>query len=214
MLVRRVVFLSGQAPPPPTGAAAWPSGSSGARNTSDGGGFALHEACWRRVVGVSDAHVVQFPPFGGVASHGYRVWALSTGRPGVSETVIVFAGEQWCWWFQRRRVVAPRARHFSPCSARCGCEREKVLPASLVDRESAKKFALCRCFSANARKSSPCALKLGRNWRFMARWASFFAEELLEGPCRANFVAPIGPAPVLDAMRCTSGWWRWGVLQH
>ena len=141
MLVRRVVFLSGQAPPPPTGAAAWPSGSSGARNTSDGGGFALHEACWRRVVGVSDAHVVQFPPFGGVASHGYRVWALSTGRPGVSETVIVFAGEQWCWWFQRRRVVAPRARHFSPCSARCGCEREKVLPASLVDRESAKKFA-------------------------------------------------------------------------
>ena len=23
--------------------------------------------------------------------------------------------------------------------------------------------------------------------------------------CRANW-----PAPVLDAMRCTSGWWRWG----
>ena len=150
LLVRRVDSLSGQAPPPPTGAASWPSGSSGARNTSDGGGFALHEAFWWRVAGVSDAHVVQFPPFGGVASHGYRVWALSTGRPGVSETVIVFAGEQWCWWFQCRHVVAPRARHFSPCSARCGCEREKVLPASLVDRESAKKFALCAQIGPNS----------------------------------------------------------------
>ena len=29
------------------------------------GGFALHEACWQRVVGVSDARVVQFPPIGG-----------------------------------------------------------------------------------------------------------------------------------------------------
>ena len=28
-------------------------------------GFALHEALWRRVVGVSEPHVVQFPPFGG-----------------------------------------------------------------------------------------------------------------------------------------------------
>ena len=23
-------------------------------------------------------------------------------------------GEQWCWWFQRRRVIAPRARKSSP----------------------------------------------------------------------------------------------------
>ena len=26
-------------------------------------------------------------------------------------------GEQWCWWFQRRRVIAPRARKSSPCVA-------------------------------------------------------------------------------------------------
>ena len=29
------------------------------------GGFALHEAFWARVIGVSEPHVVQFPPFGG-----------------------------------------------------------------------------------------------------------------------------------------------------
>ena len=29
------------------------------------GGFALHEALWRRVAGVSEACVVQFPPRGG-----------------------------------------------------------------------------------------------------------------------------------------------------
>ena len=44
--------------PPPTGAT---SGPSGALRTSSGG-FALHEAFWGRVVGVSDPHVVQFPP--------------------------------------------------------------------------------------------------------------------------------------------------------
>ena len=32
---------------------------------SSGGGFALHEAFWARVIGVSEPHVVQFPPFGG-----------------------------------------------------------------------------------------------------------------------------------------------------
>ena len=31
------------------------------------GGFALHEAFWRRVAGVSDPRVVQFPPTGGGA---------------------------------------------------------------------------------------------------------------------------------------------------
>ena len=32
------------------------------------GGFALHEALRRRVAGVSESHVVQFPPFGGSPS--------------------------------------------------------------------------------------------------------------------------------------------------
>ena len=40
------------------------------RRTSGGcdGGFALHEAFWRRVAGVSNPRVVQFPPIGGGAA--------------------------------------------------------------------------------------------------------------------------------------------------
>ena len=74
-------------------------------------------------------------------------------------------GAQWCCWFQRRHVVAPRAR-----------------------------------------KSSPCTLKTPQNRRFYACWASFFAEEPLEGRCWASFFAPVGPALFLDAAWCTSGW--------
>ena len=78
-VVWRVVLTPGQARPPPTGTAAAPSG---ALHTGSNGGFALHEACWRCVAGVSDAHVVQFPPTRFTSSHGYRVWALSTRWPG------------------------------------------------------------------------------------------------------------------------------------
>ena len=49
----------------PVGGAAWPSGSSGAFHAGGGGGFAALEADWRRVVDVSEPHVVQFPPFSG-----------------------------------------------------------------------------------------------------------------------------------------------------
>ena len=53
----------------------------------------------------------------------------------------------------------------------------------------AKNFALLGLMCARARKSSPCALTMAQNWRFLACWASFFAEEPLEGLCRANFFA-------------------------
>ena len=70
---RRFGSLSGQALPPTrtaarssdlAGATARPHGSSSTLHADGGGGFALHEALWRRIVGVSDPHVVQFPPFG------------------------------------------------------------------------------------------------------------------------------------------------------
>ena len=47
--------------PLPTGIAAWSSCPSGALRADGGGGFALHEAIWGRVIGVSDPHVVRFP---------------------------------------------------------------------------------------------------------------------------------------------------------
>ena len=130
---------------------------------------------------------------GPAAAHGHRSQAVPTRWPGCLKPPsplrvrngrfwcsfrvqwrcrfqrCLVGGEQWCCWFQRRHVVAPRAR-----------------------------------------KSSPCALKTPQNRRFYVCWASFFAEEPLEGPCWASFFAPIGPASILDAMRCTSGWLRWG----
>ena len=54
---------------------------------------------------------------------------------------------------------------------------------------SAKKFALRGANNVETRKSSPSTGKMTPNWRFMARWASFFAEMPLEGRCWANFVA-------------------------
>ena len=55
------------------------------------------------------------------------------------ETALAFAGAkwafwfsfrvQWCCWFQRRHVVAPRARKSSPCGAASSCMRENIRPA-------------------------------------------------------------------------------------
>ena len=59
----------------------------------------------------------------------------------------------------------------------------------------AKKFAPRPCVIAKAQKSSPCALKTPQLRRICACWASFFAEEPLEGPCWARFFAPTGAAP-------------------
>jgi len=92
--------------------------------------------------------------------------------------------------------------------------REKLRPARPDVRASAKKFALLGLMCARARKSSPCALTMAQNWRFLACWASFFAEEPLEGRCWASFFAPTDPVPVLDAAPCTSGWLPMGDLQH
>ena len=50
-------------------------------------------------------------------------------------------GVRWCCWFHRRHVSASCARYFSPCSASCRCEREKVRPARPGMGASAKKFA-------------------------------------------------------------------------
>ena len=68
----------------------------GARRTVSGGGFALHEAFQGCVGGVSEPHVVQFPPLGGgeAATHsgvvGEVVYVLGAV---VSGTVRVLARE-------------------------------------------------------------------------------------------------------------------------
>ena len=54
---------------------------------------------------------------------------------------------------------------------------------------SAKKFALRGANNVETRISSPSTGKMTPNWRFMARWASFFAEMPLEGWCWARYFA-------------------------
>ena len=44
---------------------------------------------------------------------------------------------------------------------------------------------VCAC----ARNSSPCVLTMAKSWRLMARWASIFAEMLLERPRWVSFFA-------------------------
>ena len=78
--------------------------------------------------------------------------------------------------------------------------RDKVHPAALCHRESAKKFAQ--------------RAQNGPNSAFFACWVSFFAEEPLEGLCWASSFVPTDPAPVLDAAPRTSGWLPMGVLRH
>jgi len=53
----------------------------------------------------------------------------------------------------------------------------------------AKKFALLGPAWTCARKSSPSKLKTTEKHCFQARWANFFAEVSVEGPCWANFFA-------------------------
>ena len=71
---------------------------------ADGGeGFALHEALLRRIDGVSEHHVVQFPPFGGgeITVCGCVVPTVQTTSAKTGETGLFRARwstfwAQWC----------------------------------------------------------------------------------------------------------------------
>jgi len=127
------------------------------------------------------------------------------------ETGIAFACEKWVFLVRFLGAVV------MPVSAvRCwGCAVVLLVSMSPWCRVwCARKFARRRCVIAKVRKSSPSALNLAQIQRFCACWASFFAGMSLEGLCWVSFFAPIGPASVLDAMRCTSGWLWLGGLRH
>ena len=74
---RCVVSKPGQALPPPTGTAAWPSGSL---RTGAGGVF-LYEAFWWRVADVSDPRVAKFPRLVVVRSRFVVVWCSKCRPP-------------------------------------------------------------------------------------------------------------------------------------
>ena len=89
--------------------------------------------------------------------------------------------------------------------------REKVLPASLVDHESAKKFALCAQIGPN----SAFLCMLGELFRGRAAGGAvlgeFFRGNATGGAVLGELFRANRPcAQDLQAMRRTSGWLRWG----
>ena len=123
------------------------------------------------------------------------------------ETAVAFAGEKWAFLVQfvNAKVMAVSA---VPCWGRAVVIVVSCLPASVAAEVSL--VAKSPRAGSYARKSSPCSITTPQIRRFCACWASIFTEMPLEGPRWANFVAPIGPAPVLDIARRTSGCLRWG----
>ena len=127
------------------------------------------------------------------------------------ETVIAFAGEKWvflaCFSVAE---VSPVSRW--PASAVAVVMAVSRWPASaaaevLLVSISPRRRVLCAQMFAQRADNIPKSV-------FFGLLGEFFAEEPLEGLCWVSFFAPIGPASVLDAMRCTSGWLWLGGLRH
>ena len=89
---------------PAPSAPAGPSGlmSLGALHTGGGGGFALHEAVRGRVAGVSEPHVVQFPPIDGseAPTCGGMVPKVQTTSAKTVENRLLWARRS-AFWAQR-----------------------------------------------------------------------------------------------------------------
>ena len=149
---RRVVSKPGQAPPPPTGTAADPSG---ALHTS----WAWCAEVWFGALSRDPArprHRPWVPPPGPVGQLGRlsetAIAFVGAGRAS-TETDIAFAGAKWAFFgaiFRRRGDAGFKAPLLGASSGVVGFNvatlsrlaREKARPAALCHRESAKKFAL------------------------------------------------------------------------
>ena len=114
------------------------------------------------------------------------------------ETAIAFAGEEWAFLLRFLgaevmpvSMVAVEGRAVVMVVSRWPIS--VVVAVLLVSKSArgcvlcAKKFALLGPVRTRARKSSPSVLRKAKNWRFMACWASFFAQMTLEGPLLGEF---------------------------
>ena len=210
---RRVASKPGQAPPPPTGTAADPSG---ALHTS----WAWCAEVWFGALSRDPArprHRPWVPPPGPVGQLGRlsetAIAFVGAGRAlsetaiafagagralsetavtfarsrsrGI-ETVVAFAGEKWAFLVQFSGAeVMPVSR--LPCWGRAVVLSVSMSPCCRAS--CAKKFALRGLMWVCARNSSPCALKTAKIRHFCACWANFFAEKSSEGLCWANSFA-------------------------
>ena len=126
---RRVVSKPGQAPPPPTGTAAWPSNPSHTLYAGDCGGFALHEAFWRHLAGVSNPRVATFPPSrglpGGRGAQNADYLVQNTPNPPIFTEVVCVLGAP----VSGSGVVFAREQRHRPSEA-----MSHVIPRRLLHR--------------------------------------------------------------------------------
>ena len=199
---RRVGSKPGQALPPTTGTAAWPSSPSGALHTSG----AWCAEVWFGALSRDPArprHRPWVPPPGPVGQLGRlsetaiafvgagralsetAIAFAGAGRASI-ETAIAFAGAKWALLVQFSGAeVMPVSR--LPCWGRAVVLSVSMSPCCRAS--CAKKFALRGLMWVCARNSSPCALKTAKIRHFCACWANFFAEKSSEGLCWANSFA-------------------------
>ncbi len=90
------------------------SGHWGRQGSGHGGGFARHEALRLRVTGVSEPHVVRFPPFGGgeAAARGGVVPKMQTTSAKIGENGVLWARwsafwAPWCLSWRAVRTQTP-----------------------------------------------------------------------------------------------------------
>ena len=175
--------MPAQAPPPPTGAAATPSGRSGTLNTCGDwcadvllGPSSRSPAALLSLTGAAGDSRETVNTFAGVCS--------VSGETGdtIASQIYLFSAQFWrakASWVSWRRTEAPAM----------------VLTVSsrgAVSGMGATKFAQRRLSMAIARKYSPSVGKMAQNGRFMACWASFFAEMAHMASRWASFFAPAG----------------------
>ena len=143
---------------------------------------------------------------GAAGSRKPCVWLSETavafaraGRASV-ETAAAFAGEKWVYFVRFSvasvlsvSMVAVEGRAVVMAVSRWPAPAAAVVPVvtSLPRCRvlCAKKFALRHRVAVKARNSSPCMPKTAEKRCFQARWASFFADKPLEGPCWASYFA-------------------------
>ena len=110
---------------------------------------------------------------GPATAHGCRSQALSARRPRCLKPPSPLQTRSgcfgcvfrlhWCCRFQRRHATAACARKSSPCSARCGREREKVRPAHEKWPKMSVLWRAGRTFSRKHRRRGCAGRSFSRN---------------------------------------------------
>ena len=183
MCALRVDSLSGQAPPPPTGTAARPSGPSGALHT----GGAWCAGVWLGALGRSPARLRS------CLSNFAR-----NSPANISNYEFVSLGFQRFWALLKLRAIELRATSLGVVTAvtRCSLWRPSYwcgllcccVCYSRIQLVFGTKFALRGLLVVAAVESSPCVGKMRQIGPFWVSRASFVPEVARHGSCWASFV--------------------------